>query len=118
MTTKNITPKQQDFIRSLAAQTGAYCDAGWMIVNGTTYTKLDLDAALEGDYPSWKASKIIDVLLAAPKVIDVNAATTRQKLYIQNLAKKAGREVSTKNLTKKEASALIEELISAAPMAA
>lgn len=110
-----MTTEQLNFIKSLAAQTGAYQDGEGMIVDGKLYPRLDLEAALEGAVSKREASNIIEVLLAAPKTMQPReyGITPKQYSYIRALLKKTGQSRKQRDLlelTTKEASALIDEL--------
>lgn len=110
-----MSTKQIDFIKSLAAQTGAYQDGEGMVVDGKLYPRLDLDAALEGAASKREASNIIEALLAAPKTMQAReyGITPKQYSYIRALLKKTGQSRKQRDLlelTTKEASALIDEL--------
>lgn len=110
-----MTTKQIEFIKSLAAQTGAYQDSEGMIVDGKLYPRLDLEAALEGAASKREASNIIEALLAAPKTMQAReyGITPKQYSYIRALLKKTGQSRKQRDLlelTAKEASALIDEL--------
>lgn len=120
---KTISEKQQKFIAVLARQTGAYQDGEGMIVGMKCYRRLDLDAALEGDCSSYEASKIIDVLLKQDRYIETaeerTQPTEKQISYATVLLEKAGREAQElEGLTRKEVSALIDELRTAQMAAA
>lgn len=116
---KNITAKQIGFIKSLTFQTGAYQDGEGMIVDMKLYPRLDLEAALDGDATSYEASKIIETLLAAPKVQEAPAPTTepsaKQISYATALLERQGRSAEELNgLTRREVSQLIDSLRAAA----
>ncbi|MGV3159871.1 hypothetical protein ACEE23_02050 [Corynebacterium sp. 32222D000AT] len=109
---KNITEKQQRFIASLAHRTGAYAGTDGLTVGMRAYPKLDLEACYTGQASSWMASKIIELLLGQPGADTPPSTepTGRQLDYIRSLAAKAGRQVELDGITRKEASALIDEL--------
>lgn len=110
-----MTKEQIRKINMLARKTGAYEGSEGMVVNGRTY-HFELESAKGGWVPRGYASEIIDILLAAPQINEPDSneppkpATAKQIAYIEMLAKKAGRTVETKRLTRWKASALIDEL--------
>lgn len=121
-----ITIKQQAYIRNLARETKAYDGTdGLTILGGRAYPKLCLQDALDGTCSTRTASKIIEVLLAAPKAYSEEelealrvAPTEKQLGYATYLAECAGVEINMEGMTRKEVSNLIDELLPKASKAA
>ena len=113
-----ITEKQQKFIASLATQTGAYDSAEGMIVGMRLYPHLSIEAAIEGECSKKTASQIISLLLEAPRAkVDTTTPTAKQLAYLAALAEKAGQEINVEGMTRREVSAKIDELKTAAAAA-
>ena len=118
-----MTEKQQNFIASLVHRKAAYAGSDGMTIGMTAYPTLDLEAALEGHASKNEASKIIEVLLAAEDVRKPvgSPISPKQLNFIDSLLKKTGQSRKTADLlemSSKEASALISELLELSKTAA